>query len=145
MLQQLVFEVKEIQRTSEKKKVKTTPMVDADGNITYKPMHRSAFRRPVVQPSKPSNDTKFYFEDLEEFRIQYNDFNNRDRYTEFHCVGYANIRLRFCGRCLDANKDLPLDLYFVNRKPNENIPQKLCLGCLGVYLKEHRDVVNLDK
>lgn len=144
MLQQLIFEVKEIQRSSEKKKVKITPMVDSDGNITYKPMHRSAFRRPIVQPdyTLSSSDTKFYFDDLEEFRRQYNDFNNKDRNIEFHCVGYANIRLRFCGRCFDANKDLPLDLYFVNRKPNEVIPQTLCLGCLGVYLKEHRDEMN---
>lgn len=144
MLQQLIFEVKEIQRSSEKKKVKVTPIVDADGNITYKPMHRSTFRRPIVQPAITSSDTKFYFDDLEEFRIQYNDFNNKDRNIDFHCVGYANIRLRFCGRCYDADKDLPLDLYFVNRKPNEDIPQNLCLGCLGVYLKEHRDAVNME-
>ena len=144
MLQQLIFEVKEIQRSAEKKNVKTSPIVGSDGNI----VNKSVFRRPMAQPDHAiiSSDTKFYFDDMEEFRRQFNSFNDKDQSIDLQCVGYANIKLRFCGRCYDAKKDLPLDLYFVNRKPNKAIPQNLCLGCLGVFLKQHKDAMkNSDK
>ena len=135
MFQQLISEVNEIQRLSEKRKGSTAPVVNPDAKMMYRALHRSTFRKPVVPPEITTSHSRYYFETTEQFRYQLKSFN-RDQRNSFQCVGYANIKLRFCGRCYDAGKNLPLDLYFVNRKPNRDLPRNLCLGCLGVFLEK---------
>lgn len=137
MLQQVIHEVKEIQRVNDQKKVKVTPSVDSDGNIIYRAMHRTNFQRPIARPNYDMyKSPRFYFDDVKDFRKLLRAVNaSKTSNAYFKCVGYANAKLRFCGQCYDSDKELPLDLYFVNRDARTNTPNVLCLGCLGVYLK----------
>jgi len=138
MLQQVIYEVKEIQRVSEQKKVKTVPAVDSSGNIVYRAMHRSTFHRIVARPNYEAyRSPRFYFDDVKDFRKSLRALNASKKTNVYYkCVGYANAKLRFCCRCYDTDKELALDLYFVNREARTNSSNVLCLGCLGVYLKD---------
>lgn len=145
MLQQVIREVQEIQTKMEQKSVKKTGAVDSDGNITYRPMHRSTFRRMVSKPTFEGVDYEwYYFEDVKEFRRTLKSFNESNKgdaaSAHFTGVGYANVRLRFCSSCFDANKTLPLDLYFINRLQKSVNRTVLCLGCLGSILRKYKDM-----
>lgn len=147
MLQQVIREVQELQTKMEQKKVKQMAAVDVDGNIICQPMHRSTFRRIIV--TKPTYEgvdyERYYFEDVKDFRNALHSFNKckegSARSAYFTSVGYANARLRFCTSCLDVNKKLPLDLYFINQTQRSVERTILCLGCLGSMLRRYKEAM----
>ena len=143
MLQQVINDVKEIQKKFDSTKVEaSTSNADTNnGKGIQRPIHRCTFRRTIVKPDYvegADSTTRFYFESMKIFNSTLKMFNEEND-EEYFSVGYANVRLRFCSRCYDNFKKLPLDMYFVNRKTKSVIPKILCLGCIGVLLRKFQE------
>ena len=136
----------EIQK-ADKKRLRKVSSVTTDGAIIYKPMHRNCFNRSVARPNyEQIKPNRFYFQSVDEFNEALQLFNSRpDKLAEYHGVGYANVRLHLCESCFDISKALPLDMYFVNRTKDSSLPRNLCLGCLGVLLRDYEQSLEKPK
>ena len=116
------------------------------GNIT-EPVHRREFYelQTVLQENQACAVKRFYFPNKKDFTKALNEYYKRakDRKIEYKQVGYANVNLRFCCRCHDAEKTKETDLYFVNIFDNvSQIRETLCYGCIGAIVKEMKTKMN---
>ena len=121
---------------------------DKNGEIVT-PVHRREFRRKYCRPN-PNEKCKvlrFYFTCKKEFMKALKKYcnakeNQRKKYMK---VGLANVKLRLCCRCHDAEKTLKTDLYFVNILDDSSfVRETLCYGCLGAIINIHNVVGNND-
>ena len=61
-------------------------------------------------------------------------------------MGYANVNLRFCCRCYDAEKTKETVLYFVNIFDDvSQVRETLCYGCTGAIVTEITTKLNSQK
>ena len=125
--------------TSKKKIKKEKLMYDLNGNIIIAPKHRSQFsrfKRSFVYTVDPEVIQRFHFAPDKQFKRLLNDFNKSNRENVFlSCVGYANVKLRFCTRCFDLKKTVKHDLYFINKTHKSSFPEVFCFGCVGFIVR----------
>ena len=73
----------------------------------------------------------------QDFQEMLDKFNKTIEHEEiYECVGYANVRLRFCFLCFDAEKRKGKELYYVNKVQVDFHRRNICHGCLGHKLRK---------
>ena len=118
-------------------------------NIT-EPVHRREFYelKTVFQVNQVCAVKRFYFPNKKDFTKALNEYYKRakDRKIEYKQVGYANVNLRFCCRCYDAEKTKETELYFVDIFHNvSQVRETLCYGCIGAIVTEITTKLNSRK
>lgn len=105
-----------------------------------KPVHRTEFYRMYRTKSEEKCEVlRFYFTSKREFKDALSQYYERKQNpkVKYKQVGYANVNLRLCWRCHDAEKTMETDLYFVNILNNSShIRETLCYGCMGAIINE---------
>jgi len=75
-----------------------------------------------------------------QFVDEYNEIVNNDVKHKFKCVGYANVRFKFCTACWDENKVemMEKDLYFIDESEGKSARTVLCSECMKAVLFNHQ-------
>ena len=118
------------------KKVKNVKMVDGNGKVVYRPIHRNEFeRRTSIRISGRHKDSynRLYIRDRKYFKQLLKEFNSateqfslqdlikQDKYQSIlqpgvrhHFIpsGLANVKLKFCTRCEDESKHVLMSQLF---------------------------------
>lgn len=114
-------------------------------------IHRSCFGRKTLRHAyqKIGNIDRYYYKDEEEFQRDLERFNrsiiNKKKSSLitngercFAGVGLANVRLKFCSKCFDVDKDNEMELYYVNKGDISQHRTTLCRGCIGNELQQYK-------
>ena len=138
----LMYEMVKLDTTKKKLK-KEKLMYDLNGNIIIAPKHRSQFsrfKRSFVYTVDPDVIQRFHFTPDKQFKKLLNEYNKSNRENALlACVGYANVKLRFCTRCFDLKKTACQDLYFINKTYKSSFPKIFCFGCVGFIIRRFLD------
>lgn len=116
------------------------------GTAKYGQKHRSCMKSLKNVYQKIGDIRRYYYKDEEEFQSDLDRFNRSLIKTSvtlsnelyFVCVGLANVRLQFCSKCFDVDKENEMDLYYVNKGDVSQQRTTLCRGCLGNKLQERK-------
>ena len=141
---------------SVKSKVKDVRMIDRNGKIVNRPLHRKEFKRSTVRKkSVNSQSHRYYFQDEKMFDRLLEKYNTSQKQTiavhaqskddesvsrhHFLSSGLVNVNLKLCSRCGDIDKTHKLETYFIDQNQKAKARTIFCYGCIGLLLNKFQE------
>lgn len=99
-------------------------------------------RPPAAQPqAQEATERPYSYLNLQQQNIKQKQKQKKSKEVrhKFRSCGLLNVRMRFCSRCGDENKDHEIEPYFVDVNEVTSWRTIFCLGCLSQLLRCHHE------